>query len=240
MVRLEATPGTGTEAPKALAFAVACFAAVVLLALLTPRAGAAASLVGKDGKIHACYKAKGKGKGNLKVVRGAKAKCPKGWKKTAWSATGSGSVGPTGPQGQPGQAGSVGPQGATGASGRSESVVVNELEDKVTELLTKVQSLETVLAGVTNLELKEAIESVAKVEALEGILEGVTNSDLLEAIGLAPAVTALCEQTEELNGQTTALGGTLGALNTILNTLLLGFSPVTVPTSLPSFVCPAS
>jgi hypothetical protein len=170
----------------------------------------AASPVAKDGKIHACYKAKGKGEGTLRLVRNGKARCPKKWRKVAWYAAGSSFTTVQGPQGQKGDPGPEGKQGAPGVEG---NVVVKELEDKVTELLTKVESLES-------------------------ILDGVTNTELLNAIGLAPVVGALCEQTEDLNGQTTALGTTLGSLNTVLNTLLIGFSPVSVPAALPSFSCP--
>jgi hypothetical protein len=171
----------------------------------------AASPVAKDGKIHACYKVKGKGKGTLRLVRNGKARCPKKWRKVAWYAAGQ-----AGPAGQPGAAGangSQGPQGERGLPGTAGNVVVEDLEKQVKELLTKVESL-------------------------EAILDGVTNAELLDAIGLAPVVGALCDQTEDLNGQTTALGTTLGSLNTVLNTLLIGFSPVSVPAALPSFSCP--
>jgi ABC-type transporter Mla subunit MlaD len=66
----------------------------------------------------------------------------------------------------------------------------------------------------------------------------VTNTELLNAIDAVPAVGALCEQAEDLTDQTTDLGGTLASLNTVLDTLLLGFSPIEVPTALPSFSCP--
>jgi len=66
----------------------------------------------------------------------------------------------------------------------------------------------------------------------------VTNTALLNAIDAGPAVGALCEQAEDLTDQTTALGGTLTSLNTVLNAVLIGFSPVSVPTALPSFSCP--
>jgi hypothetical protein len=184
---------------------------LVLLSVLAFAATAsAASPVAKDGKIHACYKAKGKGKGALRLVRNGKVRCPRKWKKVAWYAAAPSSTtvqGPQGPQGDPG------PEGKQGVPGVEGNIVVKELEDKVTELLTKVKSL-------------------------EAILEGVTNAELLNAIGLAPVVGALCEQTEDLNGQTTALGTTFGSLNTVLNTLLIGFSPVSVPAALPSFSCP--
>jgi hypothetical protein len=172
----------------------------------------AASPVAKDGKIHACYKAKGKGKGTMRLVRNGKVRCPKKWRKVAWYAA-SGFSTPVGATGPAGATGPQGPQGERGLPGTAGNVVVEDLEKQVKELLTKVESL-------------------------EAILDGVTNAELLNAIGLGPVVGALCEQTEDLNGQTTALGTTLGSLNTVLNTLLIGFSPVSVPAALPSFSCP--
>lgn len=154
----------------------------------------AAPPVARDGKIYACYKWKGKGKGTLRLVRNGKVRCQRKWKKVSWYAKGAGYgfgaliAGPPGPQGNPG------PQGEKGTAG---NVVVEDLEDKVSELLNRV-------------------------ETLEG------------------TVVALCAQTELLNDQTTALGSTMSSLNTVLNTLLIGFSPVEVPTALPSFSCPTS
>ena len=170
----------------------------------------AASPVAKDGKIHACYKAKGKGKGTLRLARNGKTRCPRKWKKVAWQASGVSVAGQPGPTGQTGATGSQGERGATGTAG---NVVVTELESKVNELLTKVQGL-------------------------EAVLKGVTNADLLGAIDAVPAVGALCEQTEDLTSQTTALGTTLNSLNTLLGTLVPLFSPVSVPTALPPFSCP--
>jgi len=120
--------------------------------VLTSASASGASLVAKDGKIHACYKAKGKGKGTLRVVRSAKVKCPKRWKKTAWYAQA-----PAGPAAAVGPAGPTGPQGEKGSPGTAGNVVVEGLEGKVTELLEKVESLEAILKGVTNGELLAAI-----------------------------------------------------------------------------------
>lgn len=188
---------------------------LALLAFLMFGATASAAPIAKDGKIYACYKAKGKGKGTLRLVRSGKARCPRQWKKVSWYASlktfGPG-PNPHGPAGPAGPKGDTGPQGEKGTAG---NVVVESLEDKVTELLTKVESL-------------------------EAVLKGVTNTDLLGAIEAVPAVGALCEQAEDLTDQTTALGSTLSSLNTVLNPLLLGFSPVSVPTALPSFNCPTS
>lgn len=173
----------------------------------------AAPPVARDGKIHACYKAKGKGKGTMRLVRNGKVRCPRKWKKVSWYASGV-TAGPPPAAGIAGPKGDTGPAGPQGAPGTAGNVVVKELEDKVTELLTKVQSL-------------------------EGVLAGVTNGQLLNAIGAVPAVGALCEQAEDLTDQTTALGTTLGSLNTLLNTLVPLFTPVSVPTALPSFSCPS-
>jgi hypothetical protein len=178
--------------------------------LFTSTPAAAAGIVGKDGKIHACYKAKGRGKGTLRVVRSAKAKCPKKWKKTSWYA--SGQAGPQGAAGAPGGNGETGTNGGSGLPGTTGTVTVKALEDKVTELLTKVQSLETILKGINNQQLQEAIAAV-------------------------PVVGELCGQAKALNEQSTALGGALSGLSTVVDTLTLMGLP-TVPTALPPFECP--
>lgn len=188
---------------------------LALLGLLAFSSTASARpAIAKDGKIYACYKVKGKAKGTVRLAGSSKARCPRKWKKVSWYANGGpsapGLVAPPGPAGPKGDTGAQGEQGVPGTAG---NVVVKELEDKVSELLTRVQSLES-------------------------ILNGVTNTELLNAIGLVPAVGALCEQAEDLTSQTTALGSTLSSLNTVLSPLLLGFSPVSVPTALPAFSCP--
>lgn len=169
----------------------------------------AASPVAKDGKIHACYKVKGKGKGTLRLVRNGKVRCPKKWKKVSWQANGfstgtpAASQGPEGPQG---------PQGERGLTGTAGNVVVEELENKVSELLTKVQSLESVLKGITNADLKEAIAAV-------------------------PVVEALCTQADALTEQSNGLGTALSGLNTVVDTLTVMGLP-SVPAALPPFECP--
>jgi len=194
--------------------------ALCAVVFLTSSPASAAGIVAKDGKIHACFKAKGKGKGTLRVVRSAKVKCPKKWKKVAWYASGpAGPQGVQGDQGQPGSTGATGAPGAQGAPGRNENVVVNELEDKVTELLTKLQSLESILKGINNTQLKEAIAGIAKTEALES------------------AVGSLCTQATALTSKSGELGSALGGLSTVLKTLTVLALPST-PTALPPFSCP--
>lgn len=180
--------------------------------LFTSAPAAAAGIVGKDGKIHACYKAKGRGKGTLRVVRSAKAKCPRKWKKTSWYAAGQ--AGPQGASGAPGGNGETGTNGSSGLPGTTATgtVVVKGLEDKVTELLTKVQSLETILNGINNQQLQEAIAAV-------------------------PVVGELCTQATALTSKSGELGTALGGLSTVLDTLTILALP-SIPTALQPFSCP--
>lgn len=185
--------------------------AIGLLLIAGAGSAPAASLIAKDGRIHACYKVKGKGKGTLRVVRSAKVRCPRGWKKTAWSTSGApGTAGENGAGGGAGEPGSAGGNGASGAAGTSAKV--SSLESQVTELLTKLKGLESILAGITN-------------------------SDLKGAIGAVPVVSALCGQAQSLNEQSSKLGESTGALNTVVKTLVPLFAPVAVP-ALPAFSCP--
>ncbi|HET7454268.1 MAG TPA: collagen-like protein [Solirubrobacterales bacterium] len=198
--------------------------ALCAFVLFTSSPASAAGIVGKDGKIHACYKAKGKGKGTLRVVRSAKARCPKKWKKVAWYARGPvaappGIAGPAGPQGSTGSQGERGEAGPQGLPGRNENLVINELEDKVTELLSKVQSLETILNGIGNTQLKEAIAGIVKTETLEA------------------AVGSLCTQTEALTEKSGELGTALSGLGTVLDTLTVLALP-SIPTALSPYSCP--
>jgi hypothetical protein len=184
--------------------------ALCAFVLFTSSPASAASIIAKDGKIHACYKAKGRGKGTLRVVRNGKVRCPKRWKKVSWYA--SGVPGAQGEAGAPGSPGEGGANGLPGVPGTTGTVVVKQLEDKVTELLAKVKSLEAILSGITNQQLKEAIASV-------------------------PAVSALCTQAKALNEQTTALGTALGGLSTVVDTLTVMGLPA-IPVALPAFECP--
>lgn len=179
--------------------------ALCAFVLFTSAPAFAASIVAKDGKIHACYKAKGKGKGTLRVVRNSKVKCPKRWKKTAWYAQA-----PVSPPVAAGPAGPPGAQGEKGLPGTAGNVVVEGLEDKVTELLEKVQSLEAILKGVTNAEL----------------LAAIANTE------------ALCAQVSTLTDQLNAVEEALGGLS--LNTLLAVVLEIpALPGALPAFNCPS-
>jgi hypothetical protein len=190
--------------------------------VLVASAPASAGIVAKDGRIHACYKAKGRGKGTLRVVRSAKVKCPKKWKKVSWYA--SGPVGPQGEAGSPGGGGETGTNGSNGLPGApATATVVKGLENKVTELLNKVTSLETILNGINNQQLKEAIAAVADVKALEGV------------------VGSLCFQSSTLTSQLNSVESALGGLklNAVLTTLGGLLETPTLPGPLSSFSCPS-
>lgn len=119
-----------------LALATLAMAALTLL----PSSAPAAPLVGKDGKIHACYKWKGKKKGTLRVVRSRKVRCPRKWKKVSWHArvpTVPSVVAPPGPPG---------PQGERGLPGVVDPATVEQLESKISELVTRVEQLEAVVS----------------------------------------------------------------------------------------------
>jgi hypothetical protein len=156
--------------------------------LLTSGSALAASPIGKDGKIHACYKAKGKGKGTLRVVRSAKVKCPKKWKKVAWSAAGP--AGSQGEGGSPGANGESGSNGSSGLAGSTGAVTVKQLEDKVAELLTKVKQLEALIPTVAAL-CSQASALTTQMNSLEDALGGLKLNAVLTTLGGLLEVPAL-------------------------------------------------
>jgi len=165
---------------------LATLATLALLGLLAfSSTAAAASPIAKDGKIHACYKAKGKGKGTLRLVRNGKVRCPKKWKKVSWQANGVTVAGQPGPAGE---TGATGPQGERGLQGTAGNVVVEELENKVSELLTKVQSLEAAIANLAGLEtivgsLCTQTETLTdQMNALEDVVGGIQLNTILAVL----------------------------------------------------------
>ncbi len=198
-----------------MVLAIGLLGAVLLLASAGEPASAA-PLVGKDGKIHACYKVKGKAKGTLRVVRSARVRCPRRWKKVAWTAAGSAAA-----LTENGGAGQPGGTGATGLTGATPNVA--DLESKITELQTKVTEL------------------LGKVGSLESVLAGVTNEQLLKTIGAVPVVEALCTQSTVLTERSNTLSTAIAGLG--LNATLIGLGGAlnipALPTALPAFLCPA-
>ncbi|HEX5983960.1 MAG TPA: hypothetical protein VFY69_07125 [Solirubrobacterales bacterium] len=156
-------------------------AALVTAALtLLPGSASAAPLVGKDGKIHACYKWKGKGKGTLRVVRGAKVRCPKKWKKVSWHARrpgrGAVAIAPPGPPGPPG------PRGETGPAGPAGTLVVEQLEDQVSKLVTRVEELEALVPTVQTL-CTQVETLTGQVNSVEEALGGLNLNAVLTTLG---------------------------------------------------------
>lgn len=250
--------------PALLALVPVALVAILLTGLVG--AAPAAQPVGKDGRVYACYKVKGKQKGSVRLV-GKKARCGKGQRKLSWGVAGPqgapgapGAPGATGAAGTPGQAGATGPQGQPGPGSGTQ----------VGELLTRVETLEATLDGVTNEALTKALATVngitnAELTALlDGLPElestvsglGATVAGLGDTVaglsgdldgldglvgGLSTQVGALCTQSDVLTDQ---VNGVRNSLNSLISNLLgsvvsvvLGAQP-TPPAVLPEFSCP--
>lgn len=192
----------------ALIGVVALLGVAVLVTALAQPAGA--GLVGKDGKVYACYRTKGKAKGTVRLVA-KKKKCHKGEKKISWNATG-----PAGESGQNGggEPGSPGELGATGLEGRIE------------KLTNRVETLEEKLKGISNATLNEVISK----------LQGVSGAQLQEAVKAVANVNALCAQATKLTDQTQALGGAFETAK-VLGLMGLSLAVPGLPLALPDFGC---
>jgi len=197
-------------------------AAAVALCLLVAAPASGAPLIGKDGKVYACYKTKGKAKGSVRLVA-KKGKCRKGERKASWNAAGQpGAAGETGSGGNPGDGGAP---GATGTAG---------LEKQVSALSSKVSALEGILKGITNTDLTGLLAK----------LQGTSGAQLQEAIksvanvnALTTQVGALCSQAKALTAQTQGLGSALDAAE-VIGGLGLSLLVPNLPVALPDFSCP--
>ncbi len=173
------------------ALIVSLVGAAILLFSLIGTAGAA-SPVGKDGKIHACYRVKGKPKGAMRIVPASQKRCKRGERKVAWSATSM--TGAPGVNGTAGTTGSsqAGSNGSNGADGSNEAV----LKTQVASLNLKVDGLEKVLGDVTNGQLTEAVDTLPLVEELCTQNEELANqidlvAGVVEGLGLNQALDLL-------------------------------------------------
>lgn len=144
---------------------LAALAAVVALGLAGAASAGARPLIGKDGRIHACYRVKGKPKGSLRAVKGAKTHCRRGERRVSWVAAGA-----TGAGGSPGSPGQPGGQGANGTA------ATGALETRVADLTNRVEALEKTLAGVTNSQLLGALADVNALCAQDTVLTTQVNS----------------------------------------------------------------
>ena len=185
--------GVGKSGSRIGTLVLALLAAAALCAAVIVGEAGGATLVGKDGRVYACYKAKGKHKGAVRLVAKS-AHCRKGEKKVSWSVAGpSGENGSNGENGAGGEGGAGGEKGSTGRQG---------LEKQVQQLTNKVTSLESVLKGITNTELLGALSK----------LQGISGTQLQEAVASVANVKALCTQASVLTTQANALGSALGGL----------------------------
>jgi len=184
--------GFGISRSRVGAFVLVLLAAAALCAALATDVGAA-KLVGKDGKVYACYKAKGKTKGAVRLVA-KKGHCKRGEKKISWSAAG--------PAGESGQSGENGSGGESGSAGETGAPGVKGLEGKVQSLTSKVASLESVLQGITNTDLTGMLSK----------LQGISGTQLQEAVASVANVKALCTQATALTNQVDAVGSALGGV----------------------------
>lgn len=198
-----------------IALALLVAAAAVCTALVTD--AGAAKLVGKDGKVYACYQAKGKSKGAVRLVA-KKGHCRRGEKKVSWNVSG--------PAGQAGQSGESGSAGAPGAAGETGAAATSTLEQRVTALTNKVNSLESVLQGVTNADLTGLLSK----------LQGISGAQLQEAVASVPVVKTLCTQTGKLTEQSNAMGEAVEGIALLGFTALELFIPQ-LPVELPKFSC---
>jgi hypothetical protein len=208
--------GFGISGSRIGTLVVALFAAAALCAMLATDAGAV-KLVGKDGRVYACYKAKGKRKGAVRLVP-KKVKCRKGERKISWNGAGR-----AGEAGSGGENGENGTGGETGAAGET-AATVKGLEGRIAQLTSKVTSLEGVLKGITNTELLGALTK----------LQGISGTQLQETVASLADVKALCTQATKLTSQLNTVGGLFGAFTI---PPLLGIVVPTAPPSLAAFGC---
>ncbi|HVO53899.1 MAG TPA: hypothetical protein VMT37_05745 [Solirubrobacterales bacterium] len=203
----------GNKLGRWAAIVAAALLAVVLLVTGVGQSASAAGIVGRDGKVYACYRTKGKAKGAVRLVA-KKKKCRKGWRKISWSATG-----PAGENGQNGAAGEPGAGGEPGVAG---------LEGRVEKLTSRVETLEGKLKGITNASLNEALSK----------LQGVSGKQLQEAVSAVADVNALCAQGAKLTEQVNSLGSAVGAAEVIGGLGLALLFPQALPSPLAAFGCP--
>ncbi len=183
----------------------------------------AASPVGKDGAIHACYKVKGKPKGTLRVV-GAQKRCKRGERKVVWSAAGQN--GSSGSAGQNGSSGS-GQTGQTGTNGTSSPNEV-ALKTEIASLNVKIEGLEKILGGLTNGDLLGVVNTV----------KGLDNADLTETVKALPLVSSLCLQVPLLTEQNNLLRTVIGGLGLSAPLEAIGLLKIpALPAALDPFNC---
>ena len=194
--------------------AATCVLALAAIMLVVPL-GAGAAKIGTGGTINACYKAKGKPKGALRVVAPGKAcKRKRGERPLSWA---------------------VAPAATGTVSNEDVYALLTYIQQQQSEIETLTSQLETVegiLGGVTNGELSGVISK----------LQGITGTDLQGAIDSVPVVASLCSQVSAVTTRVDALRTVISGLG--LNGVLTGLGGVlnipALPVALGAYTCPAA
>lgn len=103
--------------------------------LLASTATATAIPLAKDGKVHACYRVKGKPKGAVRIVHGSRTHCRRGERKIAWTR-----AAVPGAQGASGQQGAAGPS-PNEAALKAEIATLRESVDALSARLLAVEGV---------------------------------------------------------------------------------------------------
>ncbi|HEX2128757.1 MAG TPA: hypothetical protein VHF58_06025 [Solirubrobacterales bacterium] len=165
---------------RALSAAAVLFALIALALAARP---AAAAPIGSDGVVHACYKAKGKPKGALRVVKAGKpCKAKKGEKPIAWTIFGA--PGATGAQGATGET-------ATGGATKQDLLTLLGL---IQQQSTMIDQLTSQLDGLTG-QLGSICDQLSLVtgqsNALRTVIGGLGLNGVLTTLGGLLQIPAL-------------------------------------------------
>ena len=159
--------------------AVAALAASLALgALLIGPSAAAAEAIGEGGHVSACYVAKGKHKGAMRIV-GSPSDCRNNERPLAW-----------------GVAGPAGAQGPPGLSVDSDSLleILDAQDTKIATLTSHVSTLNghvTALTGALQKVCGQATLVTAQLNAIRGVVGGLGLNGVLTSLGGLLRVPAL-------------------------------------------------
>jgi predicted Rossmann fold nucleotide-binding protein DprA/Smf involved in DNA uptake len=163
-------------------FLIASISIAVLLTTALSQSGAVASKrpANPQGKIYACAKSKGKGKGTLRLVQGGK-RCKRGERMVAWNAAGAaGAPGTTGAQGSSGSQGPAGPANPTlEALVKTQGQQIEALTERLVSTETSLLSTKALLHSVCAQTASLTTQSNALLSSLGGLSLGGTIPPLL-------------------------------------------------------------
>lgn len=199
-----------------------CVAGAALLALVAGSGAASAQPYAANGVVSACYKAKGKSKGALRLVKSTRScKRARGWRPVAWSAAGpQGAPGPSSAAGQASPTGTPGPEGPPGPQGEQGSPgIVGGVEQS---LLDTIEDQAAQIAALTD----QVNSLTGDLGDVEGLVTGLTG-DLgdLEGVvdGACDQLGLVTERSDELLStlENSSIGGTLPIVGSVVGLLQL-------------------